>query len=285
MTIPRAALAFALLAGPAWAWTPDYLDGPRVYYVHPDGDDDNTCLADSVDPAKFPHAACQTLQSVYDRIVRTIDTNYYPVTIKVAGTGLRVFRQGLYTGQPWRGHGSLHIVGDPDNPDNVRIDVADDHALRFADGAYTGKVEVSGFRLRAPQGHCIRNGGRLDVWLGWIHFDQCRFGIGTEKRESYIRTMGPYRIAGGGKTHIDADAGFVYVLNDVTIEGNPTFSDAFLEARNAGYILVAGWLAWRGTVDGLQYDIQQGGTISTLGGPRIPGSRPGMIRPGGTLAP
>jgi hypothetical protein len=274
-----------LIAASAGAAGPEFLAAPRVYFVHPDGDDANTCLVDSIDRADFPRAACRTLQSVYDRFARTVDTNLHHVTIRVGGSGARVLTEGLDTSVPWRGHGTLDITGDPDNPDNVTIDVAEGAALRFADAQYTGKVQISGFRLRAPNGPCIRNGGRLDVWFGKIHFAECKTGIAVEKREAYIRTDAPYKIAGSGHVHADADAGFIFILHNVAIEGNPEFSAAFLESRNAGYILIGGAIEWSGTARGQQYRIQQGGVISTLGGPPVPGSIPGRIHGFGGFAP
>lgn len=265
----RAALmAFALLlgSGPALAQI-EILTEDRTYFVRSDGNNTNDCLTDAADDPNTNVGACATWQAAYDKVLHDIDFNNFTVTIK-AGSGAHTWTMAsgvnaMHMSVAWRGGGNLIFEGNVSNPANAVINVSGGaHCFRF-DGVFTGVATVRGFTLNCPGGYGIRNGARGDVFFANIVFGAAYQHIGTEKRESYIRSSGAYTINGNADRHVDCDAGFIYIRNQVTINGSRTFS-TFARARNAGYLLTEPniWIV-QGSVVGQRYQVYEHATIST----------------------
>lgn len=256
-------IALALLSSfiaPAIAQI-EILTQNRTYFVSSSGNDNNDCLADN--------NTCATLQGAYDKIANNIDLNNYDVEIQYVGSGTLTPASGidgLRVTRPWRGGGNVTVSGDTGNPANVTIQTSGGaHCIRV-DGVLTGTFTVRGFTLNCPGGYGVRNGSRGDVAFGYIIFGPAYHHVGTEKRESYIRSIGPYSINGNADRHLDCDAGFIYIRDKVTITGSRTFS-TFARARNAGYLLTEPniWIV-QNSVVGERYQVYENATISTQGG-------------------
>lgn len=245
------------------------LTAARTYYVRTDGNDSNTCLADTAG------GACLTIQAAVN-LAAAIDNGGYDVTIQV--------RDGTYAEdvsfKTIVGAGSLIVQGNAATPANV---VGKTFACSYTIGNYTVKDLVLtngsvGSRLTASGRGCV------------ISFSAVTFGGTTSTQHigsvdgAVAKATGNYTISAGTAFHFySANTGSIEVRSKtVTISGTPAFSTAFAYTQILGQMLLDG-NTWSGSATGPRYSVTLNSVIYTAGGGAtyLPGNSAGSTATGG----
>jgi hypothetical protein len=263
------------------------LTGPLSLYVSPSGNDANNGLS--------PSTAFRSLQAAWNFIMEGIDLGHQPVTVNVApGSYSPCICSGAPVGAQSQTTG-ISFVGDVNNPDNVLIDAP--NAIGFL-VSYGASVFLSGMKLQASGlsvDFNLHGTGIATAEGGFCAFAHVDFGTcGT----AHMACMGfsgltsggqPYTISGNAPVHAQSSySGADLTLSDstVTINNNPAFSTAFLQAvlgsSQANYNMV-----FNGAATGVRA-IAETNAVIFLNGANpntyLPGSQPAVTNTGGLIA-
>jgi hypothetical protein len=270
----------------------EIVDKRRIYFVHPDGNDANNCLTDSINPADSPNGACATWGRVTDILERLFILPGVSVVVRAAGSGVREWSseegEPIASFEGWGGGGSVVLDGDRDNPGNVKL-AADNAAVFRVRGLIGDGLTIRGFTLSASgrEGRAIRHGGIGHVHLIGNHYGQeamCQ----VENPLAYLDHAGAQAIVGDVTIDkfIDADAGYVYMgTGTFDIAGTVTVTTAFAVARLGGRLLAhSETYHVTGSVLGRKYVASDGGSIMVqdAGENRFPGTLAGTRTRGGS---
>jgi hypothetical protein len=278
-TQPPARYIRTMVAGVWGAWR--QLDGrttltaPTTFYVRPDGNDNNSGLANSTT------GAFQTIQKAVD-YVSSLDLSTYLATIQVTGPtppttyNITTINLKNYLGPP------PLIIGDTANPLNVVISAANGDCF-LSDAVRPWHIR--GFRIKSTVGgHCLHavNGGiiyfqNIDFngsGPGYAHMNASYFGA--------INATATYTISGGGEFHLLSSNANITIVSagTIVVSNTPAFATAFAYATNVGFIYTSG-ANFSGAATGMRYTMITNAAIYTGGGGAnyFPGSIAGPTSP------
>jgi hypothetical protein len=266
---------FLSIFGPAVA-APEYLLADRTFYVRTDGLDNGSCLADA------PGGACATWQAAYNKAA-LLDFNGKTVTIRAGGSGARSWTvpagDVLHIWRPWNGWGVMRIVGDINNPANVKLNAPGGSGIRIGGGhtpgvPINGPLFIEGFDITARD-FGLRHAGRGDIGLAnmrWGPANGAHYGV--EWAPANIRVWGPQTVYGSAQQHLFVDVGVVMVYAPTTFIGDLTFQQT-VYAQHKGFLLyIQGgtYNTSQATIVGRRYVVREHATIQ--------GDEPGFLVPG-----
>ena len=250
------------------------ITAPRTYYVRTDGSDSNTGLSNTAGGAFL------TVQKAVDTAA-SIDLGTYDVTIYV-GAGTWTAATTLKT---LVGAGQVVIRGV--NADMTSTVVHTTGASCF-DGAFAGRYRFEWLRLQTTTSGCCISAYGGGAALEWANVD---FGPSVQIHVMCVsgaraESVGPYKISGGGYSHVGAydNATLQLGAHTTTITGTPAFSGGFVvSARGASVVAVGP--SFSGSATGPRYAASLNGTIITAAGVLfLPGSNLGTKDSGGQYA-
>jgi hypothetical protein len=259
-------------------------------YVSPTGSDANNGMSATA-PFATITAAYNSVLSSYGFQLQAGGT-LAQVTIQLApGTyNESVNINGIIPGQ--RGPAQVVIIGNPGAPTTTVI--TGDPCMYVTHGAC---VTVQGVQFTGP------TDGLFATHAGQVHFLACDFGACAQnqfraKDGGSIAAWGNYSISGSAGAHGNSSgSGSVsYISNraqdlvdpnvaagpTVTLNGTPSFTQAFAVANFCGYMDLSGML-FTGSATGPQYLVTSNASIrtNTNGTMVLPGSLAGVQQTGG----
>ena len=250
------------------------LTAARTYYVRSDGSDSNNGLTDS------SGGAFLTVQKAVDTAA-SIDLGIYDVTIYV-GAGTWTAATTLKT---LVGAGKVIIRGTNADMTSTVVHTTGDSCFS---GAYSGRYRFEWLRLQtttAGYGILAYRGGAAVEWEN-IDFGSTAFSHVTCVSGARAESVGPYKISGGGYSHVAAYDNATLQLGayTTTITGTPAFSAGFV-ISDRGSSAVAVGPSFSGSAKGPRYRASLNGTILTEAGVTfLPGSNLGIKDSGGQYA-
>ena len=250
-----------------------------TYYVRPDGNNNNAGLVnDSGGAFRYIQHALEVAAA--DMVIRggsdvsiyveTGDYGEYLVLPKIQRAG----------------SGRLAIVGNGSDPTDV--------VVRSVSAEYCGDWILQYFSVENVE--AVPNYNALLVGRGAsVECNAMDFGSAGTGRQIFVRDGGrllssSYTISGGGKSHIEAEAGGSYYFSGgpITFTANAAYSEAVAQCLTGlGHIDLAAasfdTSTYSATVTGKRYDINANGVCNTGGGGAsfIPGSVAGTTATGG----
>jgi hypothetical protein len=248
----------------------------RTYYVRPDGNDNNTGLANDA-----AHALL-TLQAAANAY-QALDCNGYDVTIQVA--------DGTYNGgvsiRSRMGSGNLYLTGNTATPTNVAI-TSTNSAIEATGHPAGSYIYISGFKLSttgAGYGIASIGGSQIQI-VGKMEFGSIAWAQLHASLNGVIHiTTSEYSISGGAQSHYSADMHAVIFLWNpctVTLTGTPAFSNVFARASAGGVQWGMFNLTFSGSATGRRYGIDANAVINSGGSATLfPGNVAGVIYTGG----
>jgi hypothetical protein len=256
------------------------LTGPLTYYVRADGNNNNNGLADT------SAGAFLTIQKAVDMVAAT-DIGANDVYIFV-GDG--TYSTGA-TLKPYRGSGTVYIIGNGTNPSYVFILCASSGpCFRSADTPNgCGNWNITGMKFQTTNfGSCIYITGNIHVTLGNVIFARA---AESHMRVEYgarlsIETPGYWINGNAGTSHIYvANRGTFEVAWGITVTfmGSPTTIPYFVVANTYALVAVGGiTFASPGFMVGQKFVARQLSIINSgVGGlSYLPGTIAGVIESG-----
>jgi hypothetical protein len=233
------------------------LQADTTFYLAPSptGNDNNNGLSPETPWADATYA--------YNWIRDRIDPNGHTCWIQPApGTYPGAFFSGQITAGP------VVLIGNESDPSQIVFYNPNGHAIECNSAAVTVRgVTVSTGGAATSTGLYALQASQLQ--FNNIYFDTCAGQhLATDVAAMLAGSLGnstTYSIVGSAPRHVTAiHAGFSQILAQITIEGVPTFSDAFVQVR-AGQIDFGG-VAFNGTAHGKHFDLGAGGIITGTGG-------------------
>jgi hypothetical protein len=271
------------------------IEAPQtVFYVRPDGNDNNSGFANT------PAEAFLTIQGCINAVrVRYIALKQ--ITIRVA--------DGYYTsgGVAYGQYiSSIVIVGNTANPGNVTIDCTSLSSGTYPPNAAVGVcfeagdgagLSVSGFTMRAAQWDCVASGGGV-MGLSNNNYSGSSLGYGCvassggtiamtgNNQYSSSYTVQGVLIAYAGLISCGGSSQFGITPFELSILGGPAVSTAFACGVSTGVCAFANAACtFSGAVVGAQYFAASGGGIEFTGPTNIlPGTQPGIVQAPGWVA-
>jgi len=247
----------------------EILTADRTYYVRTDGNDNNTGLSNS------PGGAFKTIQKAIDTIA-TLDIGSHDVTIQV-GDG--TYTDVITVTGPWRGSGSVTVVGNTTTPANVVL-ATPVAAVTVRSG---GRLNISGFTFTTGgHGLYVETNGVLSL-TGPMVFGTCMFDHVSASYGGIVLITSNYTITGGCRWHWNASEGGNIVVQGrtITLMGTPTFN-VFARADLLGSILCNS-NTFSGSANGTRFSATMNGSIQTFGAgdTYLPGNASGVTATGG----
>jgi hypothetical protein len=252
----------------------EMLTANRTYYVRTDGSDPNTGLANT------SGGAFATIQKAID-VAAALDLSIYSVTIQV---GVGTWTAGN-TLKSYLGSGPIVIVGDETTPSNVAINPTMQNA--FNADSVRGVWEIRGFKFTSTTA-----GSAFNVVNTTMKFRACDFGTmagGSPhvicRTNGCLITNGNLTISGSASAFCNLQQCGVLLFGGgttVTLTGTPTFSSAFISAKQGSVSQIAG-VTFSGSAIGSRYDASTNSVVDTSGGgvSYLPGNSSGSTAAGG----
>ena len=174
------------------------------------------------------------------------------------------------------------LSGNKQSPANVLIGSA--HGIA-TDGSIPTSWAVDGVKLTASNGYCLRVDNRSVVTYRRVEFGSASAGHVKASHGGVAIAEGDYVISGDAPTHLEAVHGGIIDVSSrtVAIKGTPSFSAAFLRARNNSAIS-ANATKWVGRARGARYHVGTCSSIEAKNGAGLsdlPGHLPGSATSGG----
>jgi hypothetical protein len=260
---------------------PNVLAAPRTYYVN--GVTGNDTTGDGLTPStafatiqKGVNAAAIWNLNGFSVTVSVADySNYAPVTLPAVN-----------------GTGTIVLVGNVANPDNVAIPSPAGSAVKVFGGPYV----MSGFKVSSaaasggdPGSGVLVSGNGATITLNAMAYGAC---VGSHIESSgNCGVNGPSFIRGGAQNHMLAEVNGSITLNPqtppaLTISAAVAFSTAFASSLLLGVLYaIAGYSSITGAanVTGSKFAVNQNGIIAVngLGDGYFPGTSAGSRSSGG----
>lgn len=270
LVFPDGSLAISGSVGSIQFATAAGLTANLTLYVRKDGNDTNSGLTNDSDGAFL------TIQKAEETAANLLSFGAYNVFLQV-GDG--IYNESVRI----RGHvgaGRLSIIGNITTPSTciVSTNSISSHCF-YTQGQVIGTTKLSGMRLIASGSNSVS----IDQSLGFglLEFEKIDFGIGTSGHirvgaGAQVNSTGDYSISGAAGTHISVyDGGFARLGKEgsynVAVVGSPGIGVFAVASRN-GMILAVNQ-TYTGSATGKQYQIDNGGRITQVGGSsNFPGS-------------
>ncbi len=240
----------------------------RMYYVSPNGDDDNEGRS-----AGTPFA---TVQRAID-VAASLDVSTHNVVIQLAaGT----YEEAVVC-RSFIGMGHIEIRGDLTTPGNVVISSATD-CVSY-DGV-VGTYLVRGVRLTSATRYgLIANRGFGVLRFGDIEFGACSLAHILVTRNALVEAVGNYAISGPAANHVYGYLCGIFLCEGrtVTIVGAPSFT-AFARAAQLAQLRFSS-TTFSGAATGLRFDVSRNASIDVGGASTLylPGNGNGTAFSGG----
>jgi hypothetical protein len=253
----------------------------RTYYFRTDGNNANTCLANTA------AGACRTAQAALTKCF-TVNLSGHNCTAQAGNnfTATKIDPVAILGAQT--GIGTITLRGDPTTPSNmVAENTIGAQANIFAGGG--ANLHVTGFKLQATTAFTYGSGLYANGNGTMITMDHMDFGaMPGIHREAIdggaIIANGDYTISGSAYAHEHAhNQSFIENANlTLTITGTPNFSGNY--SRNGyGFIFYTG-ITFAGTgATGSRFYVHENGAINTNSNNLnyFPGNSPGFASSGG----
>jgi hypothetical protein len=250
--------------------TRELLTANRTYYVATTGND-TTGDGSSGNP-------WATIQHAYNIIVATLDTAGYTVTIQVADG---IYTAGLSINKSWSGGGSIYILGNITNPENINITTVTS-AFNIT-CLLPAIIYIYGFTLSSTT-FGINHGGIGQIRINNIRFNAMSYGLYCAVKTAIIYCEdSQYEIFGNMNEFALSVNGTISIHRmDIILTDTPNFSVAFVRAQRLSEIYAVGLSIISGSATGKYYSIESNSVLS-LGSTTLPGDTAGTTATGGQV--
>ena len=237
----------------------EILNADRTYYVRTDGNDSNNGLTNTAGGAFATWEYAET-------VLRKLDGNGYSITL--IGTGTFTSSK-IVLASSYLGVSNIYLEGDIVTPSNCTISISSGVCCNII--TYT-PVFIKGFKFMSTGA----SGVGLQCTTGTITINGvCEFGalptyhMHATGQKAEIKQRSNYTISGNSAISIAVYDQALYDANGsgytVTINGNITFSEAFLVIGRSSSGLFVNCTYSGGSVTGVRYALQALSQVSAVG--------------------